>query len=391
MGDLWVGGGDLDSQAVGAHPAAHLQRPTGPVPASGQNGDMTLPSDLEPDGYREFLADLKVRVRETQMRAARAANTQVLRLYWSIGHDILQRQDAAGWGAGVVDRLAKDLRAEFPDQRGWSRRNLLYMRAFARAWPDQEAFVHQAGAQLPWRHVTTLLDRLKTAADRNWYAAQAVEHGWSRAVLETQIASHLHHRLGAAPSNFLDHLPPADSELAQQLVKDPYVFDHLGLTGRVRERDVEQALMDKLQATLLEFGHGMAFVGRQVRFVIDGDELVVDLILFNVEQLRYVVIELKIGQFEPGHVGQLGTYVSLVDDRLRRTDRHAPTVGILLCAGRNEAIVRYALAGASAPLAVAGYTYETLPLNEQAALPTAEDLEAILLDQGPEARPAGQT
>ncbi|SMF47488.1 putative nuclease of restriction endonuclease-like (RecB) superfamily [Cellulosimicrobium cellulans J34] len=333
---------------------------------------------IAPAEYAELLERLKDRVRTSQVRAARAANTELLRLYWSIGRDILDRQQAAGWGAKVVDQLATDLRAEFPDQRGWSRRNLLYMRAVAQAWPDEDTFVQQAVAQLPWGHVTVLLTRLDDPAHRDWYAAQAAEHGWSRAVLENQIASHLHQRIGAAPTNFTTHLTPADSELAQQLVRDPYVFDHLGLTGRVHERDMEQALMDKLQDTLLEFGHGMAFVGRQVRFTVNGDELVIDLLLFHVDQLRYVVIELKIGQFESGHVGQLGTYVALVDDRLRKPDRHAHTVGILLVAGRNEAIVRYALAGAPAPLAVANYTYDSLPPDEQAALPRADELTAIL-------------
>ncbi|WP_407671888.1 PDDEXK nuclease domain-containing protein [Oerskovia douganii] len=334
--------------------------------------------EVGPDGYGELLSRLKERVRASRVRAARSANTELLRLYWSIGRDILDRQEAAGWGTKVVDRLAADLRAEFPDQRGWSRRNLLYMRSVAQAWPDGEAFVQQAVAQLPWGHVTVLLSRLDDATERDWYAAQAAGHGWSRAVLENQIASKVHQRIGAAPSNFPELLVPTDSELAQQLVRDPYVFDHLGLSGRVHERDVEQGLMDKLQETLLEFGHGMAFVGRQVRFTVDGDELIVDLLLFHVEQLRYVVVELKIGQFEPAHVGQLGTYVALVDDRLRKPDRHSPTVGILLVAGRNEAIVRYALAGASAPLAVANYTYDNLPPAEQAALPRADQLQAIL-------------
>lgn len=166
--------------------------------------------------------------------------------------------------------------------------------------------------------------------------------------------------------------------MAQQLVRDPYVFDHLALSERVAERELEQALMDRLQGTLLAFGHGMAFVGRQVRFDIDGDELVLDLLLFSVEQLRYVVVELKVGRFDPAYVGQLGTYVAVVDDRLRRSDRHAPTVGILLCKGRNDTLVRYALAGAPAPLAVADYTYDTLPAQERSGLPIAAELAAAL-------------
>jgi predicted nuclease of restriction endonuclease-like (RecB) superfamily len=280
-----------------------LRRPGGAGPEDvsvADHGEIAA----APEGYPELLEQLKTRVRTAQLRAARAANTEVLTLYWSIERDILDRQHLAGWGARIVDRLATDLRAEFPDHRGWSRRNLQYMRALAVAWPDLADFVHQPGAQLPWRHLTTPLDRVDSAEERTWYAAQAATHGWSRAVLEHQIAAGLRHRIGAAPSNFTDQLPPGDSDLARDLLRDPYIFDHLTVTGPVAEHDLEQALMDRLQATLLEFGHGMAFVGRQVRFDVDGDELVVDLLLFHVEQLRYVVVELKIDRFEPAHIGQ---------------------------------------------------------------------------------------
>ena len=276
----------------------------------------------------------------------------------------------------MVDRLAGDLRAAFPDQRGWSRRNLLYMRGFAEAWPDLGEVVQQPAAQLPWGHVLVLLDRLDDRKQRDWYAAEAVQHGWSRAVLEYQIRSGLRQRVGAAPSNFADRLPPVESDLAQQLVRDPYVFDHLGLTRPAAERDLEQALMDRLQATLLEFGHGMAFVGRQVRFDVAGDELVVDLLLFHVEALRYVVVELKVHRFTPGDVGQLGTYVAVVEDRLRRPGVHAPTLGLLLVAGRNEQLVRYALSASTAPMAVADWA--SLPPDAQAILPPADRLAAAL-------------
>ena len=339
----------------------------------------------EPAGYAELLEQLKARVRTSQVRAARAANSELLQLYWSVGRDILDRQEQAGWGSRVIDRLAQDLRAEFPDQRGWSRSNLHYMRSLAAAWPDTEV-VPQAVGQLPWGHVRVLLDKLTTRQERDWYAAAAGEYGWSRDVLVHQVEARLVERVGSAPSNFADALPAPDSELAQQLVRDPYVFDHLALSERAAERELEQALMDRLQDTLLAFGHGMAFVGRQVRFDVDGDELVLDLLLFNVEQLRYVVVELKIGRFDPAYVGQLGTYVAVVDARLRRRDRHAPTVGILLCKGRNDTLVRYALAGAPAPLAVADYTYDTLPPQERGALPTAAELAAAL---EPPAPPAG--
>jgi len=314
--------------------------------------------DLAPVGYAELLEELKARVATSRVRAARAANTELLRLYHSVGRDILARQGQAGWGARIVDRLAADLRAAFPDQRGWSRSNLHSMRAVAAAWPDVEAFVQQPVGQLPWGHVTVLLARAKDPDLRDWYAARALEHGWARSVLEHQIMNHLHARTGAAPSNFAAHLPAPDSELAQQLTRDPYVFDHLTLTDRADEKALEQALMDRLQQTLTAFGHGMAFVGRQVRFTIGDD------------------VELKVDRFTPGHLGQLGTYVAVVDDRVRDHALHAPTVGILLCTGGEDAVVRYALSAAAAPVAVA--TYDSLPADQRAGLPDPADLTAAL-------------
>lgn len=197
-------------------------------------------------------------------------------------------------------------------------------------------------------------------------------------MLAHQVATRLAERVGTAPSNFAAALGAPDSELAQQLVRDPYVFDHLALSERTVERELEQALIDRLEQTLLAFGQGMAFVGRQVRFDVEGHELVPDLLLFSLEQLRYVVVELKIGQFDPAYVGQLGTYVAVVDDRLRRSDRHARTVGILLCKGRSDTLVRYALAGAPVPLAVADHTYDSLPAQERGGLPSAAELAAAL-------------
>ncbi len=254
------------------------------------------------------------------------------------------------------------------------------MRSLAAAWPDTEV-VPQAVGQLPWGHVRVLLDKLSTRQERDWYAVAAGEYGWSRDVLVHQVETGLAVRVGSVPRT--------SRPLCRRRIRSwrsswryPYVFDHLALSERVVERELEQALMDRLQDTLLAFGHGMAFVGRQVRFDVDVDvdvdELVLDLLLFNVEQLRYVVVELKIGRFDPAYVGQHGTYVAVVDDRLRRIDRRTPTVGILLCKERNDTLVRYALAGAPAPLAVADYTYDTLPVQERGGLPTAAELAAAL-------------
>jgi predicted nuclease of restriction endonuclease-like (RecB) superfamily len=326
-----------------------------------------------PEGYRELLEDLKRTVASARWRTQRTVNTELVTLYWQLGDTIRRRQQAEGWGTRVIDRLATDLRAAFPGMTGLSRSNLFYMRAFAGAWPES-AVVQQPVGQLPWGHITVLLDKLPDQAQRDWYATAAVRDGWSRNVLLNMIMGQLHRRAGAAPSNFPAQLPAADSELAQQLTRDPYVLDFLDLTGPAAERDLEHALLARLQAFLLELGHGFAFVGRQYHFQVDGDDFHIDLLFFNWAQSRFVVLELKIGRFQPEHTGQLGFYVAWVDQNLRQSDRHSPTIGILLCAGRNDNVVRYALANTTAPLAVADYTYDTLPAQERDAVPTASQL-----------------
>jgi len=326
-------------------------------------------SDSSPaiSGYAAALAELKQQVRAARFAAQRRVNTELVRLYWGIGATILQRQGDEGWGSNVIGRLATDLRAEFPEMKGFSRANLFYMRRFAGEWPA-DAVVQQAVGQLPWGHITVLLDRLDDHELRNWYAGQAAAHGWSRNVLEHQIRSETHTRLRAAPTNFAEVLLPGDSDLAQQITKDPYVLDFLAIDGDAKERHLEQALVDRIIDTLRELGEGFAFVGRQVHFDVD-------LLFFHVEQLRYVVIELKTGKFKPEYLGQLGFYVALVDDKLRRP-QHADTVGLLLVADKNDAVVRYSLAGQQTPIGVA--SYDLLPPAVRAALPSEADLAAAL-------------
>lgn len=329
-----------------------------------------------PDGYASTLETLKNRVRDARVQAQRTVNTQLIELYWHIGAEILAQQDRQGWGAGVIRRLAEDLRAAFPDMTGLSYRNLQYMRSFATLW-HEEPIVQQPAAQLPWGHIMVLIDKLDTAESRTWYAAAAVEYGWSRNVLMNMIMNQTLERTGAAPSNFSNQLAAPDSELAQQVAKDPYAFEFLGLSAEVAERDLEQALMDRIVETLRELGPGFAFVGRQVHFDVGGDDFYLDLLFFHVEQLRYVVVELKTGKFQPEYAGKLQFYIALVDDKLRRP-AHSPTVGILICGSRNDHTVRYALNQSNAAMAVSTYTYDTLPVAEQNALPDEEDLAAAL-------------
>lgn len=287
-----------------------------------------------PTGYADLLASLKDRVRTARLTALRTVNTQLIELYWSIGKSVLARQEIEQWGSGVMGRLAEDLRAEFPEMKGLSRRNLFYMRAFAEAWPDP--IVQQAVAQLPWGHITVLLDKADTRQNRDWYAHAAVEYGWSRNVLLNMIMNRTLERTGAAPSNFVQRLVGPDSELAQQVAKDPYNFEFLGLSGEIAERDLELALTSRITETLRELGPGFSFVGRQVPFDVDGDEYYIDMLFFHMDQNRYVVIELKTGKFQPEYAGKLNFYVALVDDMLRR-EHHNETIGILICGTKTTA------------------------------------------------------
>jgi predicted nuclease of restriction endonuclease-like (RecB) superfamily len=335
------------------------------------SSEIELPAD-----YAELLEALKSRIAGARIQAQRTVNTLVIELYWSLGKDIIARQASQGWGAGVIRQLAADLAISFPDMKGLSYRNLQYMTAMVRAWDATEK-VPQLVAHLPWGHIRTILDKAATGEERDWYAAAAVQYGWTRNVLLNMMMNHSMERTGTAPSNFTRQLAAADSELAQQMAKDPYNFEFLGLSGEVAERDLENALTSRITETLHELGPGFSFVGRQVHFDVDGDDYYVDLLFFHIEQLRYVVIELKTGRFKPEYAGKLNFYVALVDDMLRR-DYHNETVGILICGTKNDRSVRYSLGRSTSPMAVAAYTYDKLPAEEQQALPNEGHLVAAL-------------
>lgn len=330
-----------------------------------------------PEDYAAALKTLKGLVREAQLRAQQVVNSAMIELYWNIGRTILERQANESWGSKVLDRLARDLRAEFPHMRGFSRTNVYNMRAFAAAWNGPEPIVQTPSGQLSWSHNVTLLNKLKDHELRRWYAAKAAQHGWSVAALEHQILTGLHTRTGAAPNNLEARLPGEGTDLAQAVAKDPLVLDFLGLTEEAQEHAIEEAMTLRMAQTLAEFGPGFAFVGRQYPLDVDGDDFFIDLLLYHVPSDRYVVVELKAGKFKPEHLGQLNFYVAAVNDMLR-LPRQAPTVGILVCGSRNERTVRYALDGSAQPLTVTSYTYEALPADEKETLPSPAAITAAL-------------
>ncbi|MBH2035141.1 MAG: DUF1016 family protein [Pseudomonadales bacterium] len=334
-----------------------------------------------PEGYGEWLTDLKGRIHNAQQRATLAVNRELVQLYWQIGNDILIRQAQQGWGAKVIERLAQDLRAAFPDMKGFSPRNLKYMRAFAEAWPDA-AIVQQAVAQLPWGHNLVLLEKLPGPETRRWYAAKAVEHNWSRNILVMQIETRLLERSGKAVTNFQASLPAAQSDLARESLKDPYRFDFLGLTTDSQERAVENALVKHVTEFLLELGAGFAFVGRQVLLDVGGDEFFIDLLFYHLKLRCYVVIELKGGKFKPEHLGQLGFYMTAVDRQVK-SEQDNPTIGLLLCKSKNKIVAEYALGDKAQPMGIAEYKLlESLPAELQTSLPSIEQIERELADDG---------
>lgn len=363
-----------------------------------------------PDGYSGWLAELKTRIQTAQQRATLAVNRELVQLYWQIGRDIIARQSAQGWGAKVIDRLSQDLRTAFPEMKGFSSRNLKYMRAFAAAWPNEFVqqpaaplelgeFVQQPAAQieigsncpptggpmaqaplahLPWSHHCVLLDKLSCEEDRRWYAQKTIEHNWSRNILVMQIESRLMERSGTAVTNFSLTLPKPESDLARESLKDPYRFDFLGIGDEAQEREIEKALVKHVTDFLLELGAGFAFVGRQVLLDVGGEEFFIDLLFYHLKLRCYVVIELKAGKFKPDHLGQLSFYLTAVDAQIKHP-QDCPTIGLLLCKSKNKVVAEYALRDKAQPLGVAEYELvESLPPELQTSLPSIEQIEREL-------------
>jgi predicted nuclease of restriction endonuclease-like (RecB) superfamily len=330
-----------------------------------------------PGDYETLLGALKQRIQTAQLRAAVAVNRELVLLYWQIGREILAQQRQRGWGAKVIERLARDLRHAFPELKGFSPRNLKYMRAFAEAWPD-EAIVQASLAQITWYHNITLLEKLAEPGERLWYAQQTVVQGWSRNVLVHQIERGLYQRQGRALTNFERALPPPQSDLARQVLKDPYAFDFLSIGADAQERDLEQALLQHIRAFLLELGAGFALVGSQYHLVVGEQDYYLDMLFYHLKLRCFVVVDLKIGEFKPEDAGKMNFYLAAVDDLMRHADDQ-PSIGLILCKNRNKVIVEYALRDMRAPIGVAEYLLtQALPEYLQTSLPTIEELEATL-------------
>lgn len=331
--------------------------------------------------YAALLASIKERIQSAQVRAAVAVNQELVLLYWGIGKEILARQNAEGWGKNIIPRLAIDLAAQFPDMKGLSPRNLGYMKAFAEAWPE-ESILQEPLAKLTWFHNLTLLEKVKVKEERLWYAQAAIENGWSRNVLVLQIESGLYRRQGKALTNFQRTLPASQSDLAHQILKDPYNFDFLTLSNDAHEREVETGLVEHIQKFLLELGVGFAFVGRQYPLDIGGQDYRLDLLFYHLKLRCFVVIDLKGGEFKPEYAGKMNFYLAAVDDSLKHPSDQ-PSIGLILCKSKTEVVVEYALRGTTTPMGIAEFTHLVkLPDEFRGSLPTIEEIEAELGTKG---------
>ena len=330
-----------------------------------------------PSGYHELLQELKGRIRTAQVRAGLAVSRELVLLYWSIGRDLSQRFATEGWGSKINERLASDLQAEFPGVEGFSPRNFRYMRALAEAWPEPE-ILQSLIAKLPWGHNLRVLDRIKDRPTREWYLRAALEYGWSQDVLVLQIKSRLHEREGKALTNFQRELPPPESDLAEQILKDPYNFDFLTVTTAAKEREIENGLLSHLRDLLLELGRGFSFVGSQVPLTVDDRTFYIDLLFYHFRLHRFFVFELKVGDFEPEYAGKLSFYLSAVN-RTMRTPVEGPSIGVLLCESRSGPLVEFALENINQPIGVSTYRVtRELPAPIQDELPTVEDLQEVV-------------
>ncbi len=331
----------------------------------------TIVQQLGAQSYAHFLAGIKERIRTAQVKAALAANAELVLHYWEVGRDILANQARQGWGAKVIDRLAADLQRAFPKLRGYSVRNLKYMRAFAESWPDRP-IVQQLAAQIPWGHNCVLLDRVTDPEARAFYIRNTIQHGWARSVLVHQIDTHLHKRQGLAPTNFARALPAPESDLAREMLKDPYILQPAALDESANERALENALLARLKEFLIELGFGFAFVGNQVRLEVDGEEFFLDLLFYHTRLHCYIVIDLKVVDFQPEFAGKMNFYQTAVDN-VFKSDKDAPTIGLILCRGKNKTIVEYTLRDVKSPMGVA--EYRLLPPKLKTKLPPVSQLK----------------
>lgn len=337
--------------------------------------------------YRQWLTELKENIRKSQIKAAIAVNSELIHLYWNLGKQIAEKQQNAQWGSGFIDQLSKDLKAEFPDIKGLSSRNLWKCRKLYQFYSQEFTILPQLVAELedsplfkiPWGHHDVILNKIKVPQEALFYINKTIENGWSRSILEYHIEKDLFHKQGKSINNFAKTLLPPQSELANELLKDPYHFDFLQLSDKAQERDIENGLVKQISKFLLELGKGFAYMGHQYVLKVRKKEYRLDLLFYHTRLKAYIIIELKAKEFEPEFIGKLNFYISAIDELVRdQYDR--PTIGILLCKGKDDYEVEFSLRDINKPIGVSSYTYNELPEELQEALPDFKELKYQLND-----------
>lgn len=360
--------------------------------------------NLLPNGYAEWQKGIAQLIETSKLRTAISVNADTLTLYWNIGNSILQKQKEKGWGKKVIEQLSKDLSNRFPNDRGYSIRNLKYMRQFSEAYPDfpilqvplaklkgqaiwqvplaeledkEQEIVQVPLAQITWYHHISLLSKLKDDVERAYYITETAHNGWNRDVMMMQIGNGYINAKGHAINNFDNVLPPPQSDLARYIFKDPYNFSFLGTMALQNELDIEKTLTDKVTDFLLEMGQGFAYIGRQYHLSIDGDDYYIDILMYHLKLHCYVVVELKAVEFKPEFISKLNFYISAVDEYVKSPE-DKPTIGLLLCRDESTKKVEFSLRGVTQPMGIAQYDTEKLFSDVASSLPQIEDLEKLL-------------
>ncbi|CAN2039644.1 DUF1016 [Candidatus Magnetomoraceae bacterium gMMP-15] len=333
---------------------------------------------IELTQYNELLTTIKTRIRRAQVKAVLSANSTMLMMYWDIGRMIDERQQKEGWGSAIIPKLSKDIRNEMPEIKGFSVRNLQRMIRFYKEYSSLDIKVPQAVAQLPWGHNILLIEKIKNIDERFWYIQEVIKEGWSRNILAMMIKSDAYKRQGESVTNFEMQLPQIQSDLANQTLKDPYIFDFLTLEEPFHERELETELVKHLEQFLIELGQGFAFVGRQYHLDIGENDFYIDLLFYHLKLRCFVVIELKKGEFKPEYAGKINFYCNLVDELLKHeTDNQS--IGLILCQDKNKILAEYALRGMNKPIGISEYELtRSLPEKFKSDLPSIEEIEAEL-------------
>lgn len=324
--------------------------------------------------YAQLIQTLKQEIASSRIKAHLAVNKEMISLYWRIGNLILERQKQEGWGSKVTRNISCDLMREFPEMKGLSARNLIYMQTFAGSYSE---FTQQVAAQIPWGHNCVILDKIHENEKRIWYIQKTIENGWSRNILNLQIKTNLYAREGKSINNFQASLPAPQSDLAQSIIKDPYNLQFLDIQGKFSERELEGKLIDNIRNFLLELGQGFAFVGNQYHIELEGEDYYIDILFYHLKLRCYVVIELKTGKFRPEYAGKLNFYLNLIDKKIKDKSDN-PTIGLILCEDKKGITVEYAIEGINKPIGVSQFKLtENLPDNLKKYLPSADDLARL--------------